>query len=119
MQVEKNLLLSEIDAVGKSPYGMKRKGLFGHITLAMVHVHIIASQPCLIGCFYALAFLKQFLKHVEYMGRNDFKNIQRYHPYPQRAYLLSEKVRYSDTVVLQGSRPHFSVMGVKKATLSD
>lgn len=46
MQVEKNLLLNEIDAVGKSPYGMKRKGLFGHITLVMVHVHILASQQC-------------------------------------------------------------------------
>lgn len=46
MQVEKNLLLNEIDAVSKSPDGIKRKGLFGHITLVMVHGHIIASQPC-------------------------------------------------------------------------
>ena len=46
MQAEKNLLLSEIEAVSKSPYGIKRKGLFGHITLVMVHGHIIASQPC-------------------------------------------------------------------------
>lgn len=46
MQVEKNLLLNETDAVSKSPYGIKRKGLCGHITFVMVHGHIIASQPC-------------------------------------------------------------------------
>lgn len=74
--------------------------------------HSITTMPYWV--LLCPGFLKQFLKHVEYMGRNDFKNIQRYHPYPQRAYLLSEKVRYSDTVVLQGVKTPFFSNGSKK-----